>query len=32
MDNSKLSKLGWRSSIELEDGIERVYSEIKELF
>jgi GDP-L-fucose synthase len=30
MDVSKLTKLGWKATITLEDGIEKVYSEIKE--
>ncbi len=32
MDVSKLSALGWTASIELEEGITRVYTEIKDLF
>ncbi len=32
MDVSKLSVLGWKASIELEEGITRVYEEIKDLF
>jgi GDP-L-fucose synthase len=30
MDVSKLNDLGWRSSISLEDGIRKVYDEVKE--
>jgi GDP-L-fucose synthase len=30
MDVSKLNDLGWRSSISLEDGIRKVYNEVKE--
>ena len=29
MDVSKLNALGWRSKIDLEDGIESVYEEFK---
>lgn len=32
MDVSKLSALGWTATIELEEGITRVYTEIKDLF
>ena len=30
MDVSKLADLGWRSSISLEEGIRKVYHEVKE--
>ena len=31
MDVSKLNSLGWRASISLEDGIRRVYDEVKDM-
>ena len=31
MDVSKLNKLGWKASINLEDGITKVYEEIKDI-
>ena len=30
MDVSKLTNLGWKASISLEDGIQKVYEEIKD--
>jgi GDP-L-fucose synthase len=30
MDVSKLNHLGWKASISLEDGIKKVYEEIKD--